>query len=164
MHDLTSNCNIHNTGNILSIIPVLYQSIVTCMHEINYAIVLRTLLYLRYQQGMKPRIGEMVILKDYPDAKDWYVAEISQVLSDRFTVNGFITTGIPLAGYARATRGERVKALKGITFLRTWCNDKGNCGSGDSQSVKWISYCLKGMCAWTRMDACARRPGNWQQH
>ena len=45
------NCNIYNTGNILnSIIPVLYQSIVTCMHEINYAIVQRTLLYQRYQQ------------------------------------------------------------------------------------------------------------------
>ncbi len=29
LRDLTSNCNIHNTGNILnSIIPVLYQSIV----------------------------------------------------------------------------------------------------------------------------------------
>jgi hypothetical protein len=79
----------------------------------------------RHQVGMKPRIGEMVILKDYPDAKDWYVAEISQVLSDRFTVNGFITLGIPLAGYARAAREERVRALKGITFLRTWCNDKG---------------------------------------
>jgi hypothetical protein len=67
----------------------------------------------------------MVILRDYPDAKDWYVAEICQVLSDRFTVNGFITTGLPLAGYARATKGERVKALKGITFLRIWCKDKG---------------------------------------
>ncbi len=80
---------------------------------------------VRHQVGVKPRIGEMVILKDYPDAKDWYVAEISQVLSDRFTVNGFITLGIPLAGYARATKRERVRALKGITFLRTWCKDKG---------------------------------------
>jgi hypothetical protein len=77
------------------------------------------------QAGMKLRVGEMVILRDYPDAKDWYVAEICQVLSDRFTVNGFITTGLPLAGYARATKGERVKALKRITFLRTWCKDKG---------------------------------------
>jgi hypothetical protein len=33
-----SNCNIYNTGNILnSMIPVLYQSIVTFMHEFNYA-------------------------------------------------------------------------------------------------------------------------------
>jgi hypothetical protein len=53
----------------------------------------------RHQGGMKPRIGEMVILKDYPD---WYVAEISQVLSDRFTVNGFITMGIPLADWLYA--------------------------------------------------------------
>ena len=74
---------------------------------------------------MKLRIGEMVILKDFPDAKDWYVAEISQVLSDRFTVNGYITMGLPLAGYARASKGERVKSLKGVTFLRTWCKDKG---------------------------------------
>jgi hypothetical protein len=46
-----SNCNIiYNTGNILnSIIPVLYQCIVTCMHEINYAIVLRIVLYPWYQ-------------------------------------------------------------------------------------------------------------------
>ena len=41
---------IYDTGNILnSIIPVLYQSIVTCMHEFNYAIVLRIILYPRYQ-------------------------------------------------------------------------------------------------------------------
>jgi hypothetical protein len=46
-----SNCNIYNTGNILnSIIPVLYQCIVTCMHEIKYAIVLRKILYPWYQQ------------------------------------------------------------------------------------------------------------------
>ncbi len=39
-----SNCKIYNTGSILnSITPVLYQSIVTCMHEFNYAIVLRTI-------------------------------------------------------------------------------------------------------------------------
>ncbi len=79
----------------------------------------------KHEVGMKPRIGEMVILRDYPDAKDWYVAEISQVLSDRFTVNGYITLGLPLAGYARVSKGERVKSLKGISFLRTWCKDKG---------------------------------------
>jgi hypothetical protein len=31
----------------------------------------RKLAPTRHQVGMKPRIGEMVILKDYPDAKDW---------------------------------------------------------------------------------------------
>jgi hypothetical protein len=110
----------------------------------------------RDQVGMKPRIGEMVILNDYPDAKDWYVAEISQVLSDRLTVNGFITTGIPLAGYARAIRGERSRALKGITFMRTCAKTKAKasqqpfhrriskerrstCGSGGSLLEKLIS-------------------------
>ncbi len=77
----------------------------------------------RHQVSMKPRIGEMVILKDYPDAKDWYVAEISRSLHREWFHQ--FTMGIPLAGHTRATRGERVRALKGITFLRTWCKDKG---------------------------------------
>jgi hypothetical protein len=94
--------------------------------------------------------------------------EISQVLSDRFTVNGFITMETPLAGYARATRGERIRALKGITFMRTWCKvlpscaqgaktktkasqppfhqhilkeRRSTCGSGGSRSEKLISCC-----------------------
>ncbi len=47
-----SNCNIYNASNILNnIIPVLYQCIVTCMHEINYAIVLRIILYPWYQHS-----------------------------------------------------------------------------------------------------------------
>ena len=80
---------------------------------------------VKHQAGMELRVGEMVILRDYPDAKDWYVAEISQVLSDRFTVNGYITVGLPLAGYARASKGARVKSMEGVSFLRTWCKDKG---------------------------------------
>jgi hypothetical protein len=80
---------------------------------------------VRHQAGIELRVGEMVILRDYPDAKDWYVAEISQVLSDRFTVNGYITVGLPLVGYARASKGARVKSMEGISFLRTWCKDKG---------------------------------------
>jgi hypothetical protein len=62
---------------------------------------------------------------DYPEFKDWYVAEISQVLNDQFTVNGFITTGFPLAGYRQASKKMRVDALKGFSFIRTWCKDKG---------------------------------------
>jgi hypothetical protein len=90
---------------------------------------------------MKPRIGEMVILRDYPDAKDWYVAEICKLLSDRFTVNGFITTGLPLVGYARGTKGERVKALKGIAFLRTWCKDKCKGIATTVPPARRTSYC-----------------------
>jgi hypothetical protein len=64
------------------------------------------------------RVGEMVIMLDYPKSKDWYVAEISQVLHDRFTVNGFITIGAPLDGYRQAWKKMRLDALKGIVFLR----------------------------------------------
>jgi hypothetical protein len=52
---------------------------------------------------MELQVGEMVIMMDYPDAKDWYVA----VLGDRFTVNGF------------------TRALQRISFHSTWCKDKG---------------------------------------
>jgi hypothetical protein len=74
---------------------------------------------------MELQVGEMVIMMDYTDAKDWYVAEVAQVLGDRFTVNGFTTTGTPLAGYRTASRKDRVRALHGISFHRTWCTDKG---------------------------------------
>jgi hypothetical protein len=37
----------------------------------------------RHQKGLALRVGEMVIMLDYPESKDWYVAEISQVLHDR---------------------------------------------------------------------------------
>jgi hypothetical protein len=79
----------------------------------------------RHQPEFPLRAGEMVILMDYPDAKDWYVAEISQVLPDRFPVNGYITKATPLKGYKQASRKERIKALTGVAFLRTWCKDKG---------------------------------------
>jgi hypothetical protein len=67
----------------------------------------------------------MVILMDYTDAKDWYVAEISQVLHDRFTVKWLHHQGIPLQGYTQASLKDRIKALKGVAFLRTCCKDKG---------------------------------------
>jgi hypothetical protein len=79
----------------------------------------------KHQEGMELHVGEMVTMMDYTDAKNSYVAEVTQVLGDRFTVNGFTTTGAPLAGYKAASRKDRVRALKGVTFHRTWCKDKG---------------------------------------
>jgi hypothetical protein len=79
----------------------------------------------KHQGGMELQVGEMVIMMDYPDAKDWYVVEVTQVLGDRFTVNGFTTNGAPLEGYRTASRKDRVQALQGISFQRTWCKDKG---------------------------------------
>ncbi len=126
----------------------------------------------------------MVILMDYPDAKDWYVAEISQVLPDRFTVNEYITKASPLKGYKQASRKERIKALKGVAFLRTWCKDKGK---GEATNIpppssqrkggllvemeapcsllgRQINCCRSEMLSWIAKDACARHPGLWRQH
>ena len=79
----------------------------------------------KHQKGMELRVGEMVIMLDYPESRDWYVAEISQVLHDRFTVNGYITKEATLDGYRQASKKQRLEALKGVAFLRTWCKDKG---------------------------------------
>ncbi len=49
--------------------------------------------------GKLPRKGEMVIMKDFPESTDWYIAETAKVLNDRFVVNGYITEGAPLANY-----------------------------------------------------------------
>jgi hypothetical protein len=108
---------------------------------------------MKHQPEMILRAGEMVILVNYPDAKDWYVAEISQVLPDRFTVNGYITKGIPLQGYKQASRKDRIKALKGVAFLRTWCKDKGK---GEATNVPPHSSQWKGELL-MEMDAPCRR-------
>ncbi len=129
----------------------------------------------KHQEGMELQVGEMVIMMDYTDATDWYVAEGAQVLSDRFTVNGFFTiTGAPLAGYKTASRKDRVRALHGVSFHRTWCKDKGK-GEGTiippthlkgKEKYLWnwripigeANQLLLGTSSWRRMDAFARSP------
>ncbi len=115
----------------------------------------------KHQECMELQVDEMVIMMDYTDAKDWYVAEVAQVLSDRFTVNGFTTTGAPLAGYRTASRKDRVRVLHGISFHRTWCKvrarssrrhiskeRKSTCGTGGAPSPRRISCCSPGMSSW----------------
>jgi hypothetical protein len=80
---------------------------------------------IRHQKGMELRVGEMVVMLDYPESRDWYVAEISQLLHDRFVVNGFITLEATMDGYRQASKKLRLEALKKVAFLRTWCKDKG---------------------------------------
>jgi hypothetical protein len=69
--------------------------------------------------------GEFVIIKDDPNAKDWYCAEIRKILADRTEVNYYTTITPPLADYEGATLDERSRNIKMATFLRTWCLDKG---------------------------------------
>ena len=65
--------------------------------------------------------GEFVILKDDPEAKDWYCAEIRAVLPDRIEVNYYTTQAPPLANYETTSRKDRVSRIEMATFLRTWC-------------------------------------------
>ena len=65
--------------------------------------------------------GEFVILKDDPEAKDWYCAEIRAVLPDRIEVNYYTTQAPSLANYETASRNDRESRIEIATFLRTWC-------------------------------------------
>ena len=69
--------------------------------------------------------GEYVIMKDDPNAKDWYCAEIRKILADRIEVNYYTTITPALTEYEGAAVKERSKSIKAATFLRTWCLDKG---------------------------------------
>jgi hypothetical protein len=65
--------------------------------------------------------GEFVILKDDPEATDWYCAEIRAVLPDRIEVNYYTTQAPPLANYETTSRKDRESRIEIATFLRTWC-------------------------------------------
>ena len=65
--------------------------------------------------------GEIVILKDDPEAKDWYCAEVRAVLPDRIEVNYYTTQTPPLQNYMTATKKDKMARIRSATFLRTWC-------------------------------------------
>ena len=69
--------------------------------------------------------GEFVILKDEPNAKDWYCAEIRAILTDRIEVNYYTTATPPLKPYRNAPINKRIERLRTATFLRTWCLNRG---------------------------------------
>jgi hypothetical protein len=70
--------------------------------------------------------GEFVIMKDDPNAKDWYCAEIRKILADRIEVNYYTTITPALLAYQKATLHQRISNIENATFLRTWCLDKGS--------------------------------------
>jgi hypothetical protein len=75
---------------------------------------------------MKPlQEGEYVIMKDDPNAGDWYCAEIRKILADRIEVNYYTTATPSLVNYQESTISERSRNIKEATFLRTWCLDRG---------------------------------------
>ena len=69
--------------------------------------------------------GAFVLTKDDPNAKDWYCAEVSRVLTDRIEVNYYTTVTPPLDEYADKSPTLRTKRLAETSFLRTWCFQMG---------------------------------------
>ncbi len=69
--------------------------------------------------------GEIVILKDGSEAKDWYCAQIINVLPTHVLVHYYITTTSPLVGYNNATPTERENNISRALFLKTWCLNGG---------------------------------------
>jgi hypothetical protein len=69
--------------------------------------------------------GELIILKDDPEAKDWYCAEIRSILVDRIEVNYFTTQTPSLEGYDKCSEETRKERLADSLFLRTWCLSSG---------------------------------------
>ncbi len=106
---------------------------------------------------MELLVGEMVIMLDYPESKDWYVTEVSQLLHDRFVVNGFITREATMSGYRKRRRSRDWKPLGKSLFLgrgaRTKAKERqqqfhrsiskgwsSTYGNGGSRSMSWISF------------------------
>jgi hypothetical protein len=71
------------------------------------------------------REGEIVILKDGKEAKDWYCAQIVKVLPTHALVHYYITNTSPLDGYSNTTPTERENNISQASFLKTWCLNGG---------------------------------------
>jgi hypothetical protein len=80
-----------------------------------------------YNQQINPlQEGEFIIVKDDPQATDWYCAEVRKILADRIEVNYYTTITPAIGSYNEANLSQKRKRLKEATFLRTWCLDKGS--------------------------------------
>ena len=64
--------------------------------------------------------GEFVIIKDDPQARDWYCAEVRKILADRIEVNYYTSTTPPLENYEETNNAMKRKRLREATFLRIW--------------------------------------------
>jgi hypothetical protein len=69
--------------------------------------------------------GEIIILKEEPEAKDWYCAEVRAVWANRIEVNYFTTQTPALEDYDECSVLKRKERLGEALFLRTWCLSGG---------------------------------------
>ena len=71
------------------------------------------------------REGEIVILKDGSEAKDWYCAQLVKVLPTHVLVHYYTTASAPLEDYYKASSAERRNNISRALFLKTWCLNGG---------------------------------------
>jgi hypothetical protein len=69
--------------------------------------------------------GEIVILKDGSEAKDWYCAQLVKVLPTHVLVHYYTTASAPLEDYCKASPAERRNNISRALFLKTWCLNGG---------------------------------------
>jgi hypothetical protein len=69
--------------------------------------------------------GEIVILKDENEAKDWYCAQLLKVLPTHVLVHYYTTTSAPLEDYYKPSPAERRNNISRTLFLKTWCLNGG---------------------------------------
>ncbi len=63
--------------------------------------------------------GKFVIVKDDPNARTWYCAEIRKILADRIAVNYYTTVTPAILNYLDSSITLREERLKEANFLRT---------------------------------------------
>jgi hypothetical protein len=69
--------------------------------------------------------GEIVILKDGNEAKDWYCAQLVKVLPTHVLVHYYTTTSASLKNDDKAYLAERENNISQALFLKTWCLNGG---------------------------------------
>ena len=79
----------------------------------------------KHSSSHPPKEGEIILVKDDLEAKDWYCARITQVLVDRIKVHLYTTDSEPVEAYDKASVRARASNLRGIKFLPTWCLSRG---------------------------------------
>jgi hypothetical protein len=74
----------------------------------------------KHLRGDKLEEGEYIILKGGPNDKDWYCAQILEILVDRIKVNYHTTETAPLPQHCNAPMQRRVDLLTKARFSKTW--------------------------------------------
>ncbi len=72
--------------------------------------------------------GEIVILKDGSEAKDWFCAQLVKVLPTHVLVHYYNKASpapAPLQDYYKASPAERKNNISRALFLKTWCLNGG---------------------------------------